>query len=403
MSNMYRDSKLKKKIAFILPQMNQGGPARDFLNICEIIDHDNYEVTLILFKTGGHFYKELSSHVKVRFAEPRELFETGMNVSWLKKSKWKTIKLGIRITSKFIKVFLGKSENINWLVTERFIVKDTVKFDLSMALSEGISNYYNTNFVDAKIKIGRIPTDYIVAKLDSSFDRKYFKKLDFIATNSRLNLEVLTQVFPEMTSKFLYLETIVNPLILNKMSRTGHGFTDGFEGIRIVTLSRLDDTKGIDLAIKACKILVDKGFTKLKWHVFGNGSDNNKTKYSEMINSYQITNHFYLMKPINNPYPFVQQASIYVQPSRYEGNSNAVKEAKALFKPVILTNFNTAKEHLTHTYDGVIAVDISANALADSIELVINDVELRDRIETNLKKSIRGNQAELDKILNLIK
>ena len=32
---------------------------RDFLNICDIIDHEKYEITLILFYTGGHFYKEI--------------------------------------------------------------------------------------------------------------------------------------------------------------------------------------------------------------------------------------------------------------------------------------------------------------------------------------------------------
>ena len=214
---------------------------------------------------------------------------------------------------------------------------------------------------------------------------------------------MLCNVFPEMKMKFLYLETIVNPIILNKMSVKEKGFDYDFEGIRIVTLSRLDDTKGIDLAIEACKILVLNGNNKLKWYVFGNGSDENKNKYSKMIINYKLTNHFFLMDPVNNPYPFVKQSTIYVQPSRYEGNSNSVKEAKALFKPVVLTNFNTSSEHLTHMYDGIIASDISENGLADSIQLLISDAKLVSSIKNNLKNSIKGNQSEFNKILNLIK
>lgn len=403
MNNSFKNLKQKKKIAFVLPKMNQGGPARDFLNICDIIDHNKYEITLILFNSGGDFFQQIPSNVKVRLAQPQVVFETEMKVNWFKKIKWKIIKLVIRIISKFLKLFFSKSENTNWGITEIFIERFKEKYDLVMSLSEGISNYFTTNFIDAKIKVGRIPTDYIVAKLDPNFDKKYFKKLDLIATNSKLNLDVLCNVFPEMKRKFLYLETIVNPIILNKMSVKEKGFDYDFEGTRIVTLSRLDDTKGIDLAIKACKILVLKGNNKLKWYVFGNGSDENKNKYSKMIINYKLTNHFFLMDPVNNPYPFVKQSTIYVQPSRYEGNSNSVKEAKALFKPVVLTNFNTSSEHLTHMYDGIIASDISENGLADSIQLLISDAKLVSSIKNNLKNSIKGNQSEFNKILNLIK
>ena len=402
MNNFFEDSNQKRKIAFILPQMNQGGPARDFLNICDIIDHNKYEITLILLESGGDFFQQIPSYVKVRLAQPRVAFEAVMKVNWFKKIKWKIIKLAIRIISKFLKLCFAKSENTNWAITEIFIERLKGKYDLSMSLSEGISNYFLVNFVDAKIKVGRIPTDYLIAKLDSKFDRKYFKKLDLIATNSKLNLDVLCNIFPEMKKKFLHVETIVNPIILNKMSVKGKGFDDDFEGIRLVTLSRLDDTKGIDLAIKACKILVENGKNKLKWYVFGNGSDENKNKYSKMINDYKLTDHFFLMDPVNNPYPFVKQSNIYVQPSRYEGNSNAVREAKALFRPVVLTNFNTSGEHLTHMYDGVIANDISENGLASSIQSLISDPKLVSSIKNNLKNSIKGNQSELNKILNLI-
>ena len=121
MNNFYNHSKQKKKIAFVLPKMNQGGPARDFLNICDIIDHNKYEITLILFNSGGDFFNEISSHVKVRLAQPREVFETLIKVNWFKKIKWKIIKLAIRIISKFLKLFFGKSENTNWEITEIFI------------------------------------------------------------------------------------------------------------------------------------------------------------------------------------------------------------------------------------------------------------------------------------------
>ena len=47
-----------------------------------------------------------------------------------------------------------------------------------------------------------------------------------------------------------------------------------------------------------------------------------------------------------NPYPYIKKADIYVQPSRYEGKSIAIDEAKILKKPIVVTNFSTAKDQI---------------------------------------------------------
>ena len=58
------------------------------------------------------------------------------------------------------------------------------------------------------------------------------------------------------------------------------------------------------------------------------GEGNERNKLEELIEDNQLRNHFKLMGLRENPYPYIKKADIYVQPSRYEGKSIAIDEAK---------------------------------------------------------------------------
>ena len=394
-----QEKELKKDIAFITGQMNQGGPSKDFLNLYSLIDHNKFNITLIQIHKGGQLEKEVPADVKIKYAQPESLFNNELDKNSLNTFFWRAIKLLIRILSKIIKTITGEKDEVNWALTELFIKKDTESYDLAMSLIESTSNYYLAKFVNARIKIGRIPTDYRVLIDRAVFDRNYFKLLDYIVTNSLINHNYLCEVFPDFKNRFLYVDTIVIPEQLHKLADQHDGFQDDFKGKRLTTLARLDDTKGVDLIIESVNILRNKGKSNFRWYIFGRGD---KTKYLKMIDEYKIDEFICFMDPVPNPYPFLKQSDIYVQPSRYEGKSNAVKEAKALHKPVVLTNFNTAKEHIEHLIDGIIAEDISAFSLANSIQELLSNQKLCNEIESNLKKSMKGNMEELNKILNLL-
>ncbi|NLN95227.1 MAG: glycosyltransferase [Bacteroidales bacterium] len=392
--------KEKKDIAFIIGKMNQGGPSRVFLNICSLLDRNKYSITLIQIQKGGQLQNEIPADVRIKYAKPESLFNNEKDKNRLNIIFWRAIKLLIRILSKIIKTITGEKDEVNWALTELFIKKDTESYDLTMSLIEGTSNYYLAKFVNARIKIGRIPTDYRVLTDRAGFDKKYFKLLDYIVTNSLINHNYLCEVFPDIKNRFLYVDTIVIPEQLHKLADQHDGFQDDYKGKRLTTLARLDDTKGVDLIIESVNILRNKGKSNFRWFIFGRGD---KTKYLKMIDEYKIDKFICFMDPVHNPYPFLKQSDIYVQPSRYEGKSNAVKEAKALFKPVIITSFNTANEHVTHMKDGIISKEISANALAESILLLFENPEIGKAIAEYLQMNFKGNSYEFDKILALIK
>lgn len=386
----------KKKIAFVLGQMNQGGPARVFLNLMHLIGHEEYDVTLILFNPGGSLFNEVPDHVNIEYVKPRGFFCTKDEnaFQYYLFAPWRFL---IRVVAKLLRITCNTKYNYNWKLTQLFVANNKQRFDLAMSLIEGRSNYYLAQLSNAKIKVGRIPTDYLTAKLNADFDKPYFERLNYIATNSEYNLKVLQSIFPSIADRFLLLKTIIIPELIRKKANCKKGFTDQFSGTRVLTLSRYDHTKGTDLAIDTCELLIKKDIN-FRWYVMGKGPKNH---YHDIIKKRQLQNHFVLLNPRSNPFPYVKECDIYIQPSKYEGSSNAVKEALVLKKPTIITNFKTAPEHITHMQNGLIA-EMSAESLSDAIIALISDTRLRESIVKNLSENSEANTKEVGKILGLI-
>lgn len=70
-------------------------------------------------------------------------------------------------------------------------------------------------------------------------------------------------------------------------------------------------------------------------------------------------------------------------------------------KPIIVTNFSTAKDQVNDEIDGLI-VEMDAIAMADGIEKLIKDSQLRKRLTTNLANLQLGTEDEIEKLYEII-
>lgn len=102
-----------------------------------------------------------------------------------------------------------------------------------------------------------------------------------------------------------------------------------------------------------------------------------------------------------NPYPYIKACDIYAQPSIYEGKSVTVREAQILYKPVVITNYPTAKSQVVNGVDGVI-VSLDGQEIAKGMASVIKDTVFRSMITEYLQTHDYGNEAEVEKIYTLL-
>lgn len=103
----------------------------------------------------------------------------------------------------------------------------------------------------------------------------------------------------------------------------------------------------------------------------------------------------------DNPYPYIKECDLYVQPSRYEGKCVAVREAQMLGKPVVITNYATSAGQLENGVDGII-VPLDNEACAKGIADVLNNPKLIHNLSEACKNRSYANTEETEKLYQLI-
>jgi len=394
---------MKKKIAFVIPSLDAGGGEKSLINLLNTIDFNCFEVDVIVFQAKGLFLSSLPNEVHlIPIQGDYASFTLGIpkaSLIFLKQGKLGLIfhRIIYTLKNKFI---TNKSfaEQSSWKNLSKSIAKFSKKYDVAIGFLEKSSNYLAIDKLNATQKIGWIHTNYSKSRMDPSFDLPYFEKMDAIVTVSKECENDLRQNFPFISAKFKVIHNIISPKLIQQLVREPIAISLDWKKINIVTVARLSHEKGCDMALEACKILVEKGLD-IFWVIIGDGSE--RTNLQNKIKQYQLQSNFVLAGLQSNPYPFIQKATIYVQPSRYEGKSIAIDEVKIINKPIIVTNFDTAKDQINHLHNGIIC-PINPNEIAETIENLMNDEALQEQLRLNLSKEKLDSENEIQKFYSLM-
>lgn len=392
---------MKKELLFIINNLNIGGAEKALISLLQSIDYKHYNVDLFLIKKEGNFLKQVPE--QVRILKPSKYFNY-FDMS-IKQAIWENLKafrFGI-IYNRIMAGFTSKTEkNLAireqkmWRYLKNVMLSLEKEYDVAIGYLEKTPNYFCVDKVKAHKKIGFIHNDYQKLGMDKELDEPYFKKLDHVLTVSESCKTSLDNTFPELKERFGVMYNIVSPKLINELAKEETDVV--FKENSLLTLGRLNYQKGYDIAIEACKILVDKGL-QIHWYILGEGAE--KNNLLRKIKEYGLDGNFTFFGLRDNPYPYMKAADIYVQPSRFEGKSIALDEAKILCKPIIATNFSTVKDQLADKVNSLIA-EIDANSLAEKIEKLLADKSLQESFKENLCKEYYGTESEIEKLYKLI-
>lgn len=395
---------MKKKILFIIEDLNIGGAEKSLVNLLNQFDYNKFDVDLFLFKKGGTFNQFLPSNVRIlETMDDYKIFSIGFKKSIQSIIRKKKFRLFLnRIIFTIVNNLSKDKSNIdqyNWKYLSKSFNKLEYRYDVAIGYMEKASIYFCVDKVIAEKKIGFIHTHYGKSKMNPKIDKKYFEQLDSIVTVSTECINELKQWFPELDYKFKLIYNIISPTMIKSMSESKKDnlLRKDDKDIVIVSVGRLHKSKGYDLSINACRRLVDKGYN-IKWYIIGDGEERNNLE--NIIKNMKLQDRFKLLGVKSNPYPYVKHADIFAQTSIYEGKSIAIDEAKILNKPIIITNYQSAKDQIKNEKDGII-VDINSIAISEGIERIINDKKLKDTLCKNLSKESLGTEDEINKLYTL--
>ncbi|ULL13898.1 glycosyltransferase [Paenibacillus sp. H1-7] len=391
---------MKKKLLFVMNNLTCGGAEKALISLLETIDYSAYEVDLFLMKHQGLFMNKIPEQVHL-LPEPPEYSYYDMSfkkavLDCIKRGKWDVALYRLLAGT----IFKREKDPILceqkvWKYIGRSLQAVEKPYDIAIGYLEKNPIYFCIDKVNARKKIGFIHCNYDMMGMDPQLDEPYFAKLDYLVTVSEECANILKARFPAIKHKIEIMYNIVSPAAINKLAEEPTGWDD--ETIRLVSVGRLNHHKGFELAVESCNQLVRHGYP-VKWYVIGEGEE--RAKLERMIEEYGLHDAFTLLGIKDNPYPFMKEADIYVQPSRNEGKSIAIDEAKILHKPIVVTNFTTVKDQITDKQNGLI-VDMNAQSVFEGIKALIDDEKLRDRLSMNLSREKLGTEAEIDKLYQL--
>lgn len=385
--------------------MEVGGVERSLISLLENFDYFNNKVDLMLYRHSGDFMNLLADKHEL-LSEVKEYATYRKSIKEILKDKLYMLAI-TRILANLNSRIIGKIKNIDeigyiqmqrmWKYALPLLPKLNKEYDV--AISYLWPHYFVSEKVQAKRKIAWVHTDYSTIETDIDMDLKMWNKFDYIIAVSEECKNAFLKKYPSLRDKVKVMENITSPEFIRKMAKE-----DIEEGIKndnnfkLVSVARLSYAKGIDNAVRALRVLHNRGLTNIKWYVVGYGGDEEIIR--NLIKENNLEDSFILLGKKINPYPYINAGDIYVQPSRYEGKAVTVGEAQILGKPVVITNYTTAKSQVRENIDGYIC-DLSIEGIADGVEKLYKDKNLRIKLSENCKNTDYSNSSELENLYNI--
>lgn len=273
-------------------------------------------------------------------------------------------------------------------------------YDIAVGFLEGEASYYVIDKVNAEKKILWIHNDFneIKKNEDAKIYENYFQKADSVVSISDKCVQILKQNYPKLTNKFYCLPNLTSGSLLKKMSEEFEVPEYEKNKFNILSIGRLTRQKGYDFAIDAMKILKKK-YSDIHWWIIGAGELEEQLK--KQVKDNELEEYITFLGLKANPYPYIRSCDLLVQPSRWEGKSVVLDEAKILAKPILATNYSTIKDQLKDKKEGLIT-DISPNAIAEGIAKLREDPQLYNSIQHYLDEHEYGNEREVAQYYKLL-
>ena len=394
---------MKKKLLFLMPSMFIGGAERSLIALLDSIDYEKYEINLFLYRHEGEFLSFIPKEVKI--LPSIDAYETfDVPIKQLLFSK-KFIYGLCRVWSKFLYRINSKLKNIGVWAAMQYISRSLLpvlpeipgEYDVAISFL-GIPDVLAYR-VNAKKRIAWNHTDYTILGPDYYYDQQIYKKIDYIVSVSDQCTNQFIKVYPQLKDKAITIENLLsNGFIMKQAEKEIDDFFCEKDYIKILSVGRFSEAKNFDNVPNICSRLLSLGL-KVKWFLIGYGGD--EVLIRKKIKEEHMEQNVIILGKKINPYPYIKQCDVYIQPSRYEGKCVSVIEAQILNKPVIITDYATAGKQLTNGVDGII-VGMNNQECAEGIAKVLRDRNLQDILIANTKETDYSNRQELEKLSRLL-
>lgn len=381
--------KEKLKIAVVTKQMVIGGTEKALLSMLKQFDFQAYELDLYLQELGGELFEEVPGWVNI-IKMP----------TYSDISKAMALHHPFRFIDGVVKRF-GMNENEPfYMQCERSchcmpLVEKQYDVAIAYHAPDAVPFFYVIHNLRANHKIMWLHFDIEQTNAVNSLAEDYFSKYDKIFAVSEQSKAAFDRNYPEQASKSEVFYNLVDVEEIYRKAAIAPSFSDNFSGIRILSLGRLVEQKGYDCFLPVVKRLLNEGYS-IKFYICGDGES--RTSLERQRFELGLDNDVVFLGMQLNPYGFLRDCDIYVQPSRNEGFCTTSNEARMFKKPVVVTNVCGMREQFEDHVTGTI-VPRTEEDLYLGVKELLDNRELCIRYSDNLSKLVLNQKIDLERIL----
>ena len=414
---------MKKCIFISMHYMEIGGAEMALIGLLQALDYTKYDVDLFLHAHRGEMMQfipkevnllpEIKEYAHIECPMKQALLDGCWGVLYGRlKAKWLTKRYlrkkgvtesaaGLQYVADCVSPFLPSLHQFG-------------EYDLAISFLQ--PHNYVAEKINAKKKICWIHTDYTRIDINVEQELPVWNAFDHIISISLDVTKTFLQVFPSLSNKIVEMENILSPVFVRRraelisQNEVENEMPREEGAIRLLSVGRFCEAKNYDNVPDICSRIISKLATdskhytlnsklSIRWYIIGWGGDEELIR--RKIEEAGMQDHVIILGKKSNPYPYIKACDIYVQPSRYEGKSVTVREAQMLCKPVVVTNYPTAKSQIQDGIDGKIVPMDNEGCAQGLAEFILNN-ELQGQITEYLKTHDYGNEAEVEKLYKII-
>ena len=376
---------MKKNVIIRSGSLRMGGLERVLIEVLQNIDKKKYNLTLVIDDDCGEdniFEKDIPKEISYYFLKSQKLIEKTNYYKLRRKNILYKLMYNIYMN---IETYI-KSKNIKKLIEK------LGKIDVFIDYDAGATKYIENIEADKKVVWihNSIPN---LKKSEGKIKRfgKRLEKYDRIVAICDEMKEELKDIYPNLKDKII---RIYNPFNFSRVLNLKDDMSELTEKDKellnedyCIAISRLDTVqKDYKTLLKAFKILKSKGINK-KLYIVGDGPS--KEEIENMIKEYDLIEEVKLLGRFKNPYVWLNNADFFIHSSKYEGFGLVLIEAAILDKLIISSNCPVGPtEILENGKSGILFNVGDSQELAEKIEKVLNDKNLRNRYILSMKERI---------------
>jgi len=276
---------------------------------------------------------------------------------------------------KTLRYALLKLLHWDWLTLENHRVSrklSSLGYDAVVATSEGLPSEWGRRVTGSQ-KILWIHNDY-AHEPPADIEAMRQKLLDFdhiICVAEHVKTAFLTY-FPECSPKTIALYNIVNEEEIHQKATEKIKIDSRFDTsvFSIVSIGRFNEgPKQFSAIPEICVELVQRGCRDFRWYLIGSGSPAETAIITDAVRQFGIEERVILLGEKSNPYPYLNQCSLFALTSRYEAYPTVINEALVLGTPIITTDFDGVEELVTPDMATIAPIGQFAEKIEDLMQL----------------------------------